>query len=116
MCMLSQAQSSAAGIACPLPDIGTPAAAPAHPSLGGAQRAMDTVVSLFLLIVLSPLLLLIAVLLLLFIGHPVFFTQERPGLRGRPFRLIKFRSMSDRRGPDGELLPDAQRLGKLGKW
>ena len=76
---------------------------------------MDGVVSLVLLIILSPLLLIISIVLLLAIGRPVFFTQQRPGLAGRPFRLIKFRSMSDRRDSGGQLLPDAQRLGKLGK-
>jgi sugar transferase EpsL len=76
---------------------------------------MDAVVSLMLLIILSPLLLIISIVLLLAIGRPVFFAQQRPGLAGRPFRLIKFRSMSDRRDSDGKLLPDAQRLGKLGK-
>jgi lipopolysaccharide/colanic/teichoic acid biosynthesis glycosyltransferase len=77
---------------------------------------MDAVVSLMLLIILSPLLLIISVVLLLAIGRPVFFTQQRPGFAGRPFRLIKFRSMSDRRDSRGQLLPDAQRLGKLGKF
>jgi len=101
---------------CPLPDNGTPAADRRHPSLGGAKRAMDAVFGLVLLIVLSPLLLLISVLLLVTIGRPIFFTQERPGLAGRPFRLIKFRSMSNRKGPDGILLPDEQRLGKVGKF
>jgi sugar transferase EpsL len=76
---------------------------------------MDAVVSLMLLIILSPLLLIISIVLLLAIGRPVFFAQQRPGLAGRPFRLIKFRSMSDRWDSDGKLLPDAQRLGKLGK-
>jgi sugar transferase EpsL len=60
-------------------------------------------------------LLIISIVLLLAIGRPVFFAQQRPGLAGRPFRLIKFRSMSDRWDSDGKLLPDAQRLGKLGK-
>jgi lipopolysaccharide/colanic/teichoic acid biosynthesis glycosyltransferase len=46
----------------------------------------------------------------------VLFLQERPGLRGRPFRMVKFRTMTDELGPDGELLPDAQRLTSFGKF
>ncbi|MFC3149126.1 sugar transferase [Piscinibacterium candidicorallinum] len=50
------------------------------------------------------------------LGSPVFFTQVRPGLAGRPFKMIKFRTMTSERGPDGELLPDAQRLTHFGRW
>ena len=77
---------------------------------------MDAVISVVLLVILFPLLLIISIVLLLAIGRPVFFTQQRPGLGGRPFRLIKFRSMSDRRDSYGNLLPDEQRLGRLGKF
>ena len=48
------------------------------------------------------------------LGSPVFFTQVRPGLNGKPFRMVKFRSMTDERSPDGELLPDAERLSRVG--
>jgi lipopolysaccharide/colanic/teichoic acid biosynthesis glycosyltransferase len=48
------------------------------------------------------------------IGSPVLFTQVRPGLNGRPFRMVKFRTMTDERGPDGALLPDVQRLTPFG--
>ncbi len=86
-----------------------------HPALNGGKRALDVIVSLLLLVLLSPVLLLVALLILATMGSPVFFTQERPGLYGRPFRMIKFRSMSDRRGPDGAPLPDHERLGNIGR-
>ncbi|HEX6740179.1 MAG TPA: sugar transferase [Sphingomicrobium sp.] len=86
-----------------------------HPALGMAKRAMDVVASLALLVLLSPLLLLVALLVLTALGRPVLFRQDRPGLAGRPFKLIKFRSMSDRSGPDGAPLPDAERLGTVGR-
>jgi lipopolysaccharide/colanic/teichoic acid biosynthesis glycosyltransferase len=62
------------------------------------------------------MLLLAALLVLVSIGRPIFFSQERPGLRGRPFRLVKFRSMSDRRDPGGKPLADGERLGKAGRF
>ena len=80
------------------------------------KRIIDVAVSLLLLAVLSPLLLAAALLIVATMGRPVLFTQARPGLGGRPFRLIKFRSMSDRRGPDGALLSDAERLGRVGRF
>ena len=86
-----------------------------HPSLKGGKRALDAIASVLLLVLLSPVLLLVALLIVVTMGPPVFFTQTRPGLYGRPFRLIKFRSMSDRRGPDGAPLPDDERLGTIGR-
>lgn len=50
------------------------------------------------------------------LGSPVFFRQTRPGLRGRPFEMVKFRTMTDARGPDGQLLPDAVRLTAFGRF
>jgi sugar transferase EpsL len=64
---------------------------------------------------LSPLLAAGALLVLLRLGRPVLFVQERPGLEGRPFRLYKFRTMTDARHPDGSLLPDAERLSPFGR-
>lgn len=72
--------------------------------------------SLLLLVLLMPILLVVALVILLTIGRPVLFTQDRPGLGGRPFRLIKFRSMSDRHDAQGNLLPDSERLGKIGRF
>ena len=87
-----------------------------HPALGAAKRALDIAVSMIALILLSPLMAATALLIALWLGRPIFFTQERPGLAGRPFRLIKFRSMTDRRNDAGEALPDAERLGKFGRF
>lgn len=50
------------------------------------------------------------------LGGPLLFTQVRPGLHSRPFKMVKFRTMTDERGSDGALLPDAQRLTPLGRW
>lgn len=86
-----------------------------HLALGPAKRALDVAVSASLLLILSPLLLLTALLILATMGRPALFTQLRPGLEGRPFRIVKFRTMADRRGADGVLLPDRERLGRLGR-
>ena len=86
-----------------------------HLALGPAKRALDVAVSASLLLILSPLLLLTALLILATMGRPVLFTQLRPGLEGRPFKIVKFRTMADRRGADGVLLPDRERLGRLGR-
>jgi len=58
---------------------------------------------------------LIGLLVAVLIGRPVFFRQERPGKDGKSFRLIKFRTMTEARGPDGQLLPDAERLTRFGR-
>ena len=79
------------------------------------KRIFDIGFSACWLIGFAPLLLVVAILVRLKLGSPVLFIQERPGLRGRPFRMIKFRTMTDERGPDGELLPDAVRLTSFGK-
>jgi lipopolysaccharide/colanic/teichoic acid biosynthesis glycosyltransferase len=79
------------------------------------KRAFDIGFAACWLIGFAPLLLVVAILVRLKLGSPVLFIQERPGLRGRPFRMIKFRTMTDERGPDGELLPDAVRLTPFGK-
>ena len=80
------------------------------------KRAFDIVFSAGWLIVFSPLLLVVAILVRLKLGSPVLFIQERPGLRAKPFRMVKFRTMTDELGPDGELLPDEQRLTSFGKF
>ena len=80
------------------------------------KRAFDIVFSAGWLIGFSPLLLAVAILVRLKLGSPVLFIQERPGFLGRPFRMVKFRSMTDERRPDGELLPDDQRLTSFGKF
>ena len=80
------------------------------------KRAFDIVFSAAWLVGFAPLLLVVAILVRLKLGSPVLFIQERPGLRGRPFRMVKFRTMTDERGPDGELLSDAVRLTAFGKF
>ena len=79
------------------------------------KRAFDIVFSACWLIGFAPLLLAVAILVRLKLGSPVLFVQERPGYLGRPFRMVKFRTMTDERGPDGELLPDSVRLTSFGK-
>ncbi len=64
----------------------------------------------------APVFLATAAAIQASMGGPVLFTQERAGEGGRPFRILKFRTMSDARGPDGELLPDAERLTRVGKF
>ena len=68
------------------------------------------------LIILSPVLLVTAILVRVKLGSPVIFCQERPGKDEQIFKLHKFRSMSDARDENGELLPDQERLGKFGRW
>ena len=80
------------------------------------KRAFDIVFSAGWLIGFAPLLLFVAILVRLKLGSPVLFVQERPGLRAKPFRMVKFRTMTDARGPDGELLPDEQRLTPFGSF
>lgn len=80
------------------------------------KRIIDLLVSLILLILLSPVMLVIAVLVRIKLGRPVLFSQERPGLHGRLFRLYKFRTMRDARGADDRLLPDEERLTKFGRF
>ena len=80
------------------------------------KRFFDVVVSAFLLVILAPILVLIVLVIAVRLGRPVLFTQERPGLKGVIFHLHKFRSMSNARGADGELLPDEQRLGPFGRF
>jgi len=80
------------------------------------KRLFDLFVTLAGLMLLLPLLLVLALLVRLKHGAPVFFRQTRPGLHGRPFKMVKFRTMTDERGADGNLLPDEQRLTGFGKF
>jgi lipopolysaccharide/colanic/teichoic acid biosynthesis glycosyltransferase len=76
----------------------------------------DIIVSLAALVLLSPLLLLIAAIVRLKLGTPVLFAQARPGLGGRIFTILKFRTMTDARSPDGKPLSDAERLTRFGRF
>lgn len=80
------------------------------------KRLFDAVTAIFLLLTLSLPLLLCALLVRIKLGGPVFFTQVRPGINGEPFRMIKFRSMTDQHDANGELLPDAERLTSFGRF
>jgi lipopolysaccharide/colanic/teichoic acid biosynthesis glycosyltransferase len=80
------------------------------------KRLMDLVGSVVGLIVLSPLLLVLWLLVRRRMGSPALFRQVRPGLHGQPFEMIKFRTMRDAIGPDGQPLPDAERLTDFGRW
>jgi lipopolysaccharide/colanic/teichoic acid biosynthesis glycosyltransferase len=80
------------------------------------KRPMDFVLSLIAIIVLSPVFLVVAVLVRIKLGSPVIFKQERPGLNEKIFTLYKFRSMTDERDENGELLPNNLRLTKFGKF
>lgn len=79
------------------------------------KRSLDFIIVLAVLLVIWPFLLIVTVLLLFFNeGAGAFFTQERPGYKGKIFKIIKFKTMNERKGPDGKLLPDVQRITKFG--
>lgn len=80
-----------------------------------AKRLIDILVSALILILLSWLFLIIAVIVRIKLGSPVLFCQERPGMGGKVFKLYKFRSMTDERDENGNLLPNKARLKKFGK-
>lgn len=79
------------------------------------KSIFDRSVALCGLVVLSPLFIGVSVLVWLSMGRPIFFRQQRPGRFVKPFWLLKFRTMSDRRGAGGKLLPDADRLTRIGR-
>lgn len=92
---------------------------PAAPSTLYARvikRQIDVVVASFAILVTLPLMLLVAIAVRITLGSPVLFHDERAGLGGRPIRVTKFRSMSDARDDDGNLLPDDVRLSAFGKF
>lgn len=79
------------------------------------KRLQDFLCALAAIIILSPVMLITAVLVRVKLGSPIIFKQERPGLNSKIFTLYKFRTMTDKRDENGELLPDAVRLTKFGK-
>ncbi|MFJ7934423.1 sugar transferase [Sporosarcina sp. NPDC096371] len=79
------------------------------------KRVFDFIVSLLALLILSPIIGVTALLIRTKIGSPVLFKQQRPGFKGESFYVYKFRSMTDERDNDGELLPDEVRLTSFGK-
>jgi sugar transferase EpsL len=80
------------------------------------KRLFDLSASILLLLVLSPLMLVLFLLTWIALGTPVIFLQERPGWKGKPFSIMKFRTMADRKAPDGSLLPDEIRLTRWGRF
>ncbi|WP_309543410.1 sugar transferase [Cytobacillus firmus] len=80
------------------------------------KRLMDILLSMIAITVLSPVLIVVALLVRIKLGSPVLFKQQRPGLNGKVFMMFKFRSMTDERDEDGELLPDNIRLTKFGRF
>lgn len=80
------------------------------------KRLLDILLSLCILVLLSPVYAVLIVLVRIKLGSPVFFKQERPGLNGEIFTLYKFRTMTDARDKDGKLLPDKDRLTSFGKF
>lgn len=90
------------------------------PSKGGIyrrfiKRPMDFILSLLAIVILSPILLVVALLVRVKLGSPVLFKQKRPGLNEEVFLMYKFRTMTDERDEHGELLPDSVRLTRFGK-
>ena len=79
------------------------------------KRALDMILSGIAIIILSPILLIVAILVKTKLGSPVIFKQERPGLNEKIFKTYKFRSMTDAKDENGELLPDEERLTSFGK-
>ncbi|HFC09908.1 MAG TPA: sugar transferase [Chloroflexi bacterium] len=80
------------------------------------KRLLDVIVASVALLVLAPLLLVLALLIRWKLGTPILFRQRRPGLHGKPFILYKFRTMTDAHDALGNLLPDEQRLTRLGRF
>jgi lipopolysaccharide/colanic/teichoic acid biosynthesis glycosyltransferase len=92
---------------------------PGHPQRGwrlAVKAGLDRAAAAAGLVLLAPVLLATAGAIRATMGPPVLFRQERPGRGGRPFRVAKFRTMREARGPDGSPLPDAERLTRLGRF
>ena len=80
------------------------------------KRCFDFISALLLFIVISPVFIFLAILVKINLGSPIFFHQMRTGKDMRPFGMTKFRTMTDKRDADGNLLPDKERSTKFGKW
>lgn len=80
------------------------------------KRVIDLTASMSALLILAPLIGIVALLIRVKLGSPVLFRQMRPGKDGKPFVMLKFRSMTDGCDAKGELLPDAERLTRFGNW
>jgi len=80
------------------------------------KKILNFVLSISSLIILSPILLIVSISIIIFIGRPVFFKQNRPGLIGQPFNFYKFRTMTNKKDESGNLLPDKERLTPFGAF
>ncbi|OJS99876.1 sugar transferase [Marinobacter nauticus] len=80
-----------------------------------SKRIFDVAIAILVLGVSLPILVLLALLIRIWLGRPVLFVQVRPGLHGKPFRMVKFRTMTDKRDKHGRLLPDNIRLTRFGR-
>ncbi|KZN51397.1 sugar transferase [Pseudoalteromonas luteoviolacea] len=80
------------------------------------KRSFDVIVSLSLVLTVLPVFILVALLIRIKLGSPILFTQERPGLNGKIFKMMKFRTMLDGKDKEGNLLPDEQRMTKFGAF
>ncbi len=81
-----------------------------------SKRLFDLFITVLGLIIILPMMLVISGLVWIFLGIPILFRQPRPGYKGQPFITYKFRTMTNRTGPDGRLLPDAERLTPFGRF
>jgi len=80
------------------------------------KTTIDLILSMLGIILLSPFLVILGLIILFSFGSPVFFIQSRPGLLGKPFKFIKFRTMTNNKNSDGDLMPDKNRLSPLGSF
>lgn len=80
------------------------------------KRVFDLLLSIPVLILVSPVIIVVTLLVRMRLGSPVFFSQLRPGLHARPFYMLKFRTMTNAKGSDGRLLPDDKRMTRLGNF
>lgn len=80
------------------------------------KRLLDIILSLIAIIITSPIFIITGLLVIVFLGKPAIFRQQRPGKDGKIFTLYKFRTMTNKKDKDGNLLPDEKRLTKFGKF
>lgn len=80
------------------------------------KRLFDFLVALFALLILLPVITVVSIIIRLKLGSPILFTQDRPGLNGKIFEMMKFRTMLDGKDKQGNLLPDCERMTSLGKF
>ncbi len=80
------------------------------------KRVFDIIMGMILLLFFLPIIVILAMLVRIILGTPIFFRQVRPGLDGKPFEMVKFRTMTEERCSNDNLLPDAERLTSFGRW